>query len=73
MTRDWYAWHDRYTDPASSLSRRVTEVRTRLVAALDGARPGPLRAVAPTRTPRPVPGGVTMFEFTGRPTDEVDR
>lgn len=46
MTRDWYAWHDQYTDPASPLSRRLAEVRTHVGAALDAARPGPLRAVS---------------------------
>ncbi|MER5454092.1 class I SAM-dependent methyltransferase [Micromonospora sp. NPDC002389] len=46
MTRDWYAWHDQYTDPASPLSRRLAEVRTRIGAALGAARPGPLRAVS---------------------------
>ncbi|WP_254876747.1 hypothetical protein [Verrucosispora sp. NA02020] len=46
MTRDWYAWHDQYADPASPLSRRLAEVRTRVGAALDEARPGRLRAVS---------------------------
>jgi hypothetical protein len=46
VTRDWYAWHDQYADPASPLSRRVAEVRTRVGAALDEARPGRLRAVS---------------------------
>ncbi|GIJ77014.1 Methyltransferase domain-containing protein [Micromonospora phaseoli] len=46
MTRDWYAWHHRYEDPTSSLSRRLAEVRQRIADALDEAPPGPLRAVS---------------------------
>jgi precorrin-6B methylase 2 len=39
---DWQAWHRDYDDPDSPVSRRLVEVRARLVAALD-ARPGPVR------------------------------
>ncbi|WP_341719553.1 class I SAM-dependent methyltransferase [Micromonospora sp. FIMYZ51] len=46
MTRDWYTWHDHYADPASALSHRLAELRTRIAAELDQAPPGPLRAVS---------------------------
>ncbi|MDG4792532.1 class I SAM-dependent methyltransferase [Micromonospora sp. WMMD1082] len=46
MTSDWYAWHHHYEDSASSLSRRLAEVRLRIAAALDEAPPGSLRAVS---------------------------
>jgi hypothetical protein len=43
--RDWHAWHAEYDDPASSLSRRLVEVRARLASALaDGA--GPIRLLS---------------------------
>lgn len=44
--RDWYAWHGRYDDPASDLSRRLQAVQRRIIEALDQARPGPIRAVS---------------------------
>lgn len=36
--RDWHAWHHRYDDPSSSLSRRLVVVRARLAAALADRR-----------------------------------
>jgi hypothetical protein len=33
---DWHAWYDEYADPASDLSRRLAEVRSRLAAVLAG-------------------------------------
>ncbi|HEX4686019.1 MAG TPA: methyltransferase domain-containing protein [Nocardioides sp.] len=39
---DWQAWHRDYDDPASPVSRRLVEVRSRLAAALD-AVPDPVR------------------------------
>ncbi|MGI8522199.1 MAG: class I SAM-dependent methyltransferase [Nocardioides sp.] len=36
MTRDWPAWHDEYDDSASSLSRRLAEVRSQLALILAG-------------------------------------
>jgi hypothetical protein len=35
MTRDWQEWHEQYDDPASSLSRRLEDVRRQLAADLD--------------------------------------
>lgn len=35
MTRDWQEWHEEYADPASSLWRRLEEVRRLLAADLD--------------------------------------
>ncbi|MGW4292669.1 SAM-dependent methyltransferase [Micromonospora chersina] len=46
MTKDWYAWHTDYDQPDSALSRRLAEVRDRIAEALDGAPPGPLRAIS---------------------------
>jgi hypothetical protein len=46
VTKDWYAWHTDYDQPDSSLSRRLAEVRHRIAEALDGAPPGPLRAIS---------------------------
>ncbi len=43
---DWHAWHDRYSDPSTSLARRLGLVRERIKAALDDAPPGPLRAIS---------------------------
>jgi hypothetical protein len=43
---DWYHWHDRYDDPRSGLARRLLLVQERIRAALDDARPGPLRAIS---------------------------
>jgi hypothetical protein len=44
--RDWRAWHDAYDDPGSSLARRLAVVQARIADALDGAPPGPLRAIS---------------------------
>jgi len=38
-TRDWYAWHDQYADPLSSLGRRLRLVQQHVEACLD-ARSG---------------------------------
>ncbi len=43
--RDYVAWHERYDDPGSSLSRRLALVQEVLGAELD-ARPGPIRVVS---------------------------
>ncbi|MDL4815793.1 SAM-dependent methyltransferase [Actinomadura opuntiae] len=43
---DWAAWHGAYDDPESNLSRRLATVRERIREVLDGAPPGPLRAVS---------------------------
>ena len=45
MTRDWHAWHDEYDDPASSLSRRLAEVRAQL-ALVVGSGDEPLRLLS---------------------------
>ncbi len=44
--RDWVAWHDAYDDPRAPLAQRLAAVQTRIAEALDGAPPGPLRAVS---------------------------
>ncbi|MBO0772070.1 MAG: class I SAM-dependent methyltransferase [Actinobacteria bacterium] len=44
--RDWRAWHERYDDPGSSLAQRLAAVQQQLAAILDGAPPGPLRAIS---------------------------
>lgn len=36
MTRDWQAWHEEYDDPASSLSRRLRDVRAQLAGLVAG-------------------------------------
>lgn len=43
---DWYGWHDGYDTPGSSLARRLATVQRHIGLALDGAAPGPLRAVS---------------------------
>ncbi|HEY3530716.1 MAG TPA: class I SAM-dependent methyltransferase [Nocardioides sp.] len=45
MTRDWHAWHEEYADPASSLSRRLEEVRIQLAAVLERGT-GPVRLLS---------------------------
>ena len=45
MTRDWHSWHREYEDPASSLSRRLEEVRIRLAALLEVGT-GPVRLLS---------------------------
>jgi hypothetical protein len=44
--RDWYVWHDYYDDPGSGLSRRLSWVQDQIRAALDAAKPGPIRAIS---------------------------
>ena len=44
--RDWYDWHAYYDDPGSGLSRRLSWVQDQIRAALDGAPPGPIRAIS---------------------------
>jgi Putative methyltransferase len=44
--RDWYSWHADYDRPGSGLSRRLAWVQDRIRAALDGAPPGPVRAIS---------------------------
>ena len=43
---DWWAWHQPYEDPTSSLSRRLAFVQRRIRDVLDDAPPGPVRAVS---------------------------
>ena len=43
---DWKQWHTKYDDPGSAYSRRLEEVRARIVDALDQAPGGPLRALS---------------------------
>ena len=45
-TRDWFDWHASYDDPDSGLSRRLSWVQEQIRAVLDGAPPGPLRAIS---------------------------
>jgi hypothetical protein len=45
MTRDWQEWHEQYDDPASSLSRRLEDVRRQLAADLDRRADGGGRSV----------------------------
>jgi hypothetical protein len=45
MRRDWHSWHREYEDPASSLSRRLEEVRIRLAALLEVGT-GPVRLLS---------------------------
>ena len=45
MTRDWQEWHEEYDDPASSLSRRLIEVRRALAADLDARAAAGQRSV----------------------------
>jgi hypothetical protein len=42
---DWHAWHEDYTDPTSSLSRRLVEVRSQLAAVL-AEREGTVRLLS---------------------------
>ena len=46
MARDWAEWHRAYADPASDLSQRLEVVTHAIVAALDDARPGPIRVLS---------------------------
>ncbi len=43
---DWYDWHERYDTPGSDLARRLAVVQRQIGLALDGAAPGPLRALS---------------------------
>jgi hypothetical protein len=43
---DWYVWHHDYDHPDTALARRLAAVQDQIRAALDEARPGPLRAVS---------------------------
>jgi hypothetical protein len=43
---DWAAWHEGYDDPTSPISQRLVAVQDQVRAYLDGARPGPLRAIS---------------------------
>jgi hypothetical protein len=43
---DWHAWHESYDNPHSALVRRLAMVQEQIRVALDGAPPGPLRAVS---------------------------
>jgi hypothetical protein len=44
--QDWYAWHHDYDVPSTALARRLAAVQEQVRAALDAARPGPLRAIS---------------------------
>jgi 2-polyprenyl-3-methyl-5-hydroxy-6-metoxy-1,4-benzoquinol methylase len=44
--KDWHAWHARYDDPDSYLSRRLACVQERITHFLDAAAPGPLSAIS---------------------------
>jgi len=45
VTRDWHEWHSEYDDPASSLSRRLADVRRLLGADLDARADAGARSV----------------------------
>ncbi|MCB0879079.1 MAG: class I SAM-dependent methyltransferase [Nocardioides sp.] len=45
MSRDWHAWHEKYDDPTSSLSRRLAVVRSELGSLL-AAADAPVRLVS---------------------------
>ncbi|OWY62856.1 hypothetical protein B7486_56185, partial [cyanobacterium TDX16] len=45
-SRDWFAWHDGYDDPAHSLPGRLVAVQARVSQALLALPPGPLRALS---------------------------
>jgi hypothetical protein len=44
--RDWYAWHEAYDDPRSTLAQRLAEVQRQIRVTLDTAPEGPLRVVS---------------------------
>jgi hypothetical protein len=44
--RDWWAWHERYDDPGSSLAQRLAVVQARVADALSAAPSGPLRLIS---------------------------
>ncbi|TCC30403.1 SAM-dependent methyltransferase [Kribbella sindirgiensis] len=43
---DWRAWHEKYDDPESELSRRLQAVQTQVRAALDRAPAGPVPVIS---------------------------
>ena len=43
---DWQAWHERYEDPTSPISRRLAVVQDLIRGAMDRAAPGPIRVVS---------------------------
>jgi hypothetical protein len=43
---DWQAWHDKYEDPTSSLSRRLAVVQDLIRSAMHRAALGPIRVVS---------------------------
>lgn len=44
--RDWYAWHQYYDDPDTSLAQCLAAVQGQIRAALDAAPPGPLHVIS---------------------------
>jgi hypothetical protein len=44
--KDWFAWHSRYAEPDSWLSRRLAVVQARLAEALDRCGPGGIQVVS---------------------------
>jgi hypothetical protein len=44
--RDWFTWHDDYDHPGTALARRLAAVQEQIRAALNTAKPGPLRAIS---------------------------
>jgi len=46
MTRDWFAWHEKYDDPTSWQSVRLATVQERIKLFLDTAQPGPLSVIS---------------------------
>ncbi len=44
--QDWHAWHDRYDEPDSLLSRRLAVVQDRITRFLDHAPPGEIKALS---------------------------
>jgi hypothetical protein len=43
---DWFTWHHDYDVPGTALARRLAAVQEQIRAALDQARPGPLRSIS---------------------------
>lgn len=43
---DWHAWHERYDDPDSSISRRVAVIQERIAHFLDTAPAGDVKVVS---------------------------
>jgi hypothetical protein len=44
--QDWHAWHDRYDEPDSLLSRRLAVVRDRIARFLDAAPAGEIKVLS---------------------------